>query len=227
MINVAANMLRPSSREEFRRSVNTCSPAAGHFRITMSRKRSILCSPATASPPAAKFSVTNQTGETIMRRVEDDDFNPDGTLKDGHSMRVPMTMMDSLQRSIANEANEHFARIRQHDARDRPLVTDGNGGTAGLHRPGYRFAADDPVRVTQDYMKREAVAEYDNFIRDSWRDPDDSNSAKARARPRVPCAPCVMPNIPMTHMPPMTEKSANDGRGQADEHARNAHCLSP
>ena len=58
---------------------------------------------------------------------EDDDFDERGILKDGRRVRVPLHMMDSVQRSVAIS---------------RAGVTDafGNGGLA-LHRPGARYAS--------------------------------------------------------------------------------------
>jgi hypothetical protein len=65
-----------------------------------------------------------------MRRQYDDDdddspLDRNGLLKDGHSVRVPLSMRDSssVQRAVAG--------LR---------VVDGQGGTRGLSRPGFRIA---------------------------------------------------------------------------------------
>jgi hypothetical protein len=52
--------------------------------------------------------------------VSDDDFDEHGVLRDGHSFRVPVTLMDGMQRSVL---------------RDGVCVTDAGGGG---HRPGFR-----------------------------------------------------------------------------------------
>jgi hypothetical protein len=70
----------------------------------------------------------------MRRRHHHDD---DDILEDGQTLRVPMFAMDSLtplQRAVA-----------QSTAR----ITDGSGGVAGLHRPGFRLAATDARKVTR------------------------------------------------------------------------------
>jgi hypothetical protein len=73
------------------------------------------------------------------RHEHDDD---DHILKVGERLRVPLTMMDSLdpiQRAVAHST------VR---------IVDGQGGTRGLHRPGFRIAADDA-------RPRRRITEYD------------------------------------------------------------------
>ena len=100
---------------------------------------------------------------TIYRRAgravaADEALDEDGILRDGFSVTVPMTMRDSmtpLQRSIAQNA------ARLHDAR----VTDADGGTLGLHRPGYRVADNAAMRDA----KQQALDEYENWLTNAWR----------------------------------------------------------
>lgn len=75
-----------------------------------------------------------------MNRRDDDDE----VMRDGQRVRVPLTMMDSMQRAIAQSATFD----------------------AALHRPGYRFgdpaeqAVRDAVRITREAM-----------LADAWRTP--------------------------------------------------------
>jgi hypothetical protein len=114
-------------------------------------------------------------------RHEDDDFDENGVLKDGHSFRVPIRMMDSMQRSIA----KHFEQTRPK------LVTAADGATMGLHRPGYRIetggnANDRLVRDVNRYARDCAYDRYDYDVsnawkhRDEWPDDDDADT-EARA----------------------------------------------
>ena len=65
------------------------------------------------------------------RHTDDDDpFDENGILKDGARVRV--SLMDAMT-------------VRDHQR--RPLVTDAQGGTSGLHRPGYRIAPN----ITRDH----------------------------------------------------------------------------
>jgi hypothetical protein len=72
-------------------------------------------------------------------------LDEDGILRDGFSVMVPMTMRDALP---------------QH-----ARVTDANGGTAGLHRPGYRIAD------ANDDARQRAYDEYRRRICDAWKSP--------------------------------------------------------
>src|SRR5215470_6226621 len=85
-----------------------------------------------AWPPSTWRSTPYQQRSSTMRRHrhrdDDDDIVPDGG-----TIRVPMFAMDSVQRSVA---------------RSSVRVTDGSGGTTGLHRPGFRIAANDARKTT-------------------------------------------------------------------------------
>ena len=85
-----------------------------------------------------------------MRRLEDDDFDENGLLKDGHRYRVPHRMIDS----------------KRGDAR------------LGLHRPGPRVltggkAADQWMREGAQAARDEAYADYEHGITNSWQDGDN------------------------------------------------------
>jgi hypothetical protein len=92
-----------------------------------------------------------------MRRHHELDVDDDDrVVRDGESVRVPMYLMDGVQRAVAGVP-----------PRRDVLVTDGRGLPAG-HRPGYVFiyaadSADDP-RVA-------AFAERGRYLTDAWRTP--------------------------------------------------------
>jgi hypothetical protein len=109
------------------------------------------------------------------KHFDDDNFDRNGLLKDGHAYHARMTMMDS-----AMSHRPGFARIT--DATDDPM---------GLHRPGYRvFDVGDVGDV-----KAEARRRYERELCDAWRgdaasnptkDPagDDDNDEDDNERPR-------------------------------------------
>jgi hypothetical protein len=109
-----------------------------------------------------------------MKRHDDDDFDENGILKDGHHYRVPLKMCDSMQRDIA----KHFQR--------RSFVTAADGSTMGLHRPGARIAAGGD-RATRDAIAAEAQRardQYDYDITNAWKRRDvwhDDADTEARA----------------------------------------------
>jgi hypothetical protein len=75
-----------------------------------------------------------------MRRHHDDEsFDERCVLRDGQRLRVPLTMMDGID------------PVQNAIARESLRVTDGAGGTVGLHRPGFRIAADDARKRTAHY----------------------------------------------------------------------------
>jgi hypothetical protein len=75
--------------------------------------------------------------------ADDDDFDPvTGLLKDGHSIRVRMTMMDGRKRLdtadvIAARKVTEAVLATQAAMQCDGFITD---AVAALHRPGYRFA---------------------------------------------------------------------------------------
>jgi hypothetical protein len=114
-----------------------------------------------------------------MEQSDDDPFDERGLLKDGHTYRVPARMLDGMQRSIA----AHFQRRRASDSaafprpRERCYVVDGQGGTQGLHRPGYRLAAgghagDKALRDATDDECQRAYDRYQYDLTNAWRHRD-------------------------------------------------------
>jgi hypothetical protein len=88
--------------------------------------------------------------------TNDDAFDENGALKDGRTWRIPLTVMDALQRDVMlNTQITDHTRIHLHD---------GRGGAVG-QRPGFLFADNvDRSSVTQAYdtYEREATS--------AWRD---------------------------------------------------------
>src|SRR6266481_1229863 len=77
-----------------------------------------------------------QIRSRTMKRYQHDD-DDDRILADGEVLRVPMMLMDSMD------------PIQKGVAQSSLRVTDGQGGTQGLHRPGFRLAASDARKVTK------------------------------------------------------------------------------
>jgi hypothetical protein len=88
----------------------------------------------------------------MRQQHQHNDEDDHGVLKDGQRLRVPMYAMDSVQKAIAREA------LR---------VTDGSGGTQGLHRPGFRI----PTTDADDDAVCAAHADYQRELCDSWKKP--------------------------------------------------------
>jgi hypothetical protein len=101
-----------------------------------------------------------------------------GILRDGQSVRIPVTVMDAAGRELPNWVDDED----DEDDEDETLmaadggaslvedetcyVTDAFGRPAG-RRPGYAFAATD---VAQDAID-DAYAAHDVWLRDAWRSP--------------------------------------------------------
>ncbi len=84
---------------------------------------------------------------------EDDAFDENGLLRDGHKIRVPMRDAKTpLQRDIATK---------------RGRLTDGNGNSdvCALSRPGFRLLADASVNDAREAARRE----YLDYITNAWR----------------------------------------------------------
>jgi hypothetical protein len=89
------------------------------------------------------------------RLSEAEALDRDGCIRDGVVLRVPLTMRDGLsplQRAIAQSS------LR---------VTDGQGGSSGLHRPGFRL----PVGDAGADGREHAYAAYEARLRDSYKTP--------------------------------------------------------
>jgi DnaJ-class molecular chaperone len=111
-----------------------------------------------------------------MRRQQqhddDDDgvFDKHGILRDGKSVRVPLFMRDGL------------SPVQQAVAQSSVSVTDGQGDTVGLHRPGFRLAdAAAPLRA-----RDAAYSAYERELTTAWR----GNRSRADAAAERLCPDC-------------------------------------
>ncbi len=89
-----------------------------------------------------------------LRHTEDDDaYDAHGILRDGRSVRVPMTMRDSWR----NDMHQHFSHL-----------TDGVGrsGKFAFSRSGFRRLAND---AAARQAKEEAYAEHQHYLENAWR----------------------------------------------------------
>jgi hypothetical protein len=110
---------------------------------------------------------------TLRHRREDADdeaFDDNGLLRDGKSVRVPLTMRDGdsfspVQRAVALSSS-------------RASVTDASGGTIGLHRPGFRIPAADAADAARTSALEASYDEYQKYIGDAWRTPSGSVAAR-------------------------------------------------
>lgn len=88
---------------------------------------------------------------------DEDAFDENGVLKDGHSYRVPMRMLDNLQRAV----HDHATGLRQARILDAPL-----------HQPGF-------VRNPRNVAARRALYDaLDAELQEAWRTPP-SNGTRA------------------------------------------------
>ena len=98
----------------------------------------------------------------IRPRYRDDD---DRIVRDGEAVRVPLTMMDSVQRRVAADAKRRkvverdpMGRVRstfEEEVEEDAMTTDAQ---LALHRPGYRTS----TRVNDDA----AVEAYRQYVAD-------------------------------------------------------------
>jgi hypothetical protein len=108
-----------------------------------------------------------------MRPIHDDDFDENGVLRDGRRVLVTMKAMDSAA----------FPRPACG-----PLITALDGGTAGLHRPGFRIETggnrgDQLVRDGARAEIQRAHDGYRQYLENAWRDPltgDDEHEHRER-----------------------------------------------
>jgi len=93
---------------------------------------------------------------------DDDAFDENGVLKDGHSYRVPMKMLDSLQKEI----HDHTAAFRKVRIIDAPL-----------HQPGF-------VRTSRPVAERHAIFDgYDVRVSNAWKNPPTSRNRFVGSQP--------------------------------------------
>jgi hypothetical protein len=98
-----------------------------------------------------------------MRRYRNGHDDDDDIVKDGEVVRVRMWAMDgmdSVQRSVCSAGSP---------------VRDGQGGTRGLHRPGFRVAVGDARKTT-------TVRDPRGRLKETWETEEEEADAAMRAR---------------------------------------------
>lgn len=141
--------------------------------------------------------VRDPQGRELEEWEEEDAFEPNGVLKDGYSLRVPMYMRDSAL-EWRNEMHSHF--LAEDTARrsgisddtvfittsNPPMVVDAFGGTEGLNRPGARYlvaggrTTEHARLATAAAMRDEAYKMYDGEAQNAWRGNASTDTAPMR-----------------------------------------------
>jgi hypothetical protein len=116
-----------------------------------------------------------------MIRRDDDDFDENGLLKDGRSIRIGLLMKDHMtpvQRAIAQDSQASGRDKILRDATDAPVLLDSYGGTTALNRPGFRYLRNDAntygsgAQIAQAHVRDEAYALHDQEEARRWQGPD-------------------------------------------------------
>ena len=121
-------------------------------------------------------------GRELEEWEEKDAFEPNGLLKDGYSLRVPLYMKDGspVDDGFSRAMVDSYKRGRIDDtlvidASAPPMIVDAFGGTEGLCRPGARYlaaghrTADHAVMTTLGAMRDEAYQAYHLEAQSAWR----------------------------------------------------------
>jgi hypothetical protein len=108
-----------------------------------------------------------------MQDDEDDVFNDNGTLKSGKRWRVPMQMMDAMQRDVASYIRQDFRKSPVVPGSvNGAIIADGDGGMLGLCRPGVRIDGGNRDRLVRDEARDEIQRAYDEsdaLVQNAWR----------------------------------------------------------
>src|SRR5262249_54458070 len=110
-----------------------------------------------------KRIVRNPQGRELEEWEEGDAFEPNGMLKDGYSLRVPLYTKDGtpVDDGFSRAMVDRYKRGRNGIDATAVLVTDGSDDPWALHRPGPRFLADATARDAANAELAKAYAEYD------------------------------------------------------------------
>jgi hypothetical protein len=131
---------------------------------------------------------TSNSKEQQMRKhihTNNNDFDEKGLLKDGHTYRAKLTMMDNLS---ARDRRIAAAIDARYNARNQMRVTDATGDPMGLHRPGWRVPAQDS-RPLAGHVVTDAVAnarrQYVADLENAWRTPSAPPSGSFGGDPSI------------------------------------------
>jgi len=121
--------------------------------------------------PNRKRILRDPQGRELEEWEEQDAFEPNGVLKDGYSLRVPLYMKagtpvdDGFSRAMLDS----YKRGRKGVDASAGLVSDGGDDAWALHRPGPRYLADATARNAANAELAKAYAEYDADQSERWR----------------------------------------------------------
>jgi hypothetical protein len=101
---------------------------------------------------------------------EDDDDRRHTIIPDGGKVRVRMTMMDSVQRSVAKDAPTNNL-----------LVDAGTDDPLALHKPGFRYSTNAADRLSGDVALAEAYEARELADREAWRSSVPEQRADAQS----------------------------------------------
>lgn len=107
----------------------------------------------------------------MPKRIYDDDYNPDGVLRDGESLRVSMFAMDTAWRG------KPVGDAMPHELKTDAMLVDafGDASVAAMSRPGARFlragshTVDHAHLVTANLMRAEAYHDGVQQMCDAWK----------------------------------------------------------
>lgn len=118
-----------------------------------------------------KRIVRDPQGRELEEWEEEDAFEPNGMLKDGYSLRVPLYMKDGtpVDDGFSRAMVDSYKRSRNGTDTSAVLVTDGSDDPWALHRPGPRYLADANARNAANVELAKAYAEYDADQSERWR----------------------------------------------------------
>ena len=105
----------------------------------------------------------------MQHAFDDDDFDENGVLKDGRSVRVPMLLMDAVQRQALEALHREYG-----DAGSGVNLYDGS------HGPGFLPPAPDELRA----RAAEAWARRGARLHDAWRGPRPAADQHEQPTPR-------------------------------------------
>ena len=123
----------------------------------------------------SKYQIIDKRGRVVER-----DENPDGTvpLRDGEALRIPMFMMDSLQRAVFNDARRKKFVKEEFDEDDdkRNAVMQITHDATFTNSRGVTFT---DHRIADAQRAVEYLKGRDEALRQMWR---DSRAAAEQAR---------------------------------------------
>ena len=135
-----------------------------------------------------KRIVRDPQGRELEKWQEDTAFKPNGVLKDGYSLRVPLYMKDGsfVDDGFSRAMVDSLKRSRSGTDASAVPVTDGSDDPWALHRPGPRYLADATARNAANAELAKAYAEYDADQSERWRGNNKLECVPARKTDATP-----------------------------------------